>query len=146
MYTKQWKLFTGLFAMLLAIMVFFVPPALAHGPNQSPESHRGWRGGRILLTIAAEEIGLTPRELLAELREEEGRSIADVANAHDVNPESIVAAVVAQAAERLAERVEAGDISQEEADKRLVTIRKKVTAVVNAPFPARCPRGHPRRG
>jgi hypothetical protein len=146
MYAKQWKLFTGLFAMLLAIMVFFVPPALAHGPERSPENHRSWRGGRILLAIAAEEIGLTPQELLAELREEEDRSIADVASAHDVSPDSIVDAVVAKASERLAERVEAGDMSQEEADKRLATIREKVTEVINAPFPDHCHRGRPHRG
>ncbi len=144
MNTKRWKLFTTLFVALLAVMVLAVPTTLA-APPDGQGNGQGRRGGRMLAT-AAEVIGITPQELKTELREGEDLSIADVANNHGVDPTDIVDAVVAKATEKLAEKVDAGDLTQAEADEKLAEIETRVTEKINTPFsPSECGE-HPQRG
>jgi transposase-like protein len=136
MKTKQSKFLTGLVAVLM-IMLFAVPSVMAQEPQgDGGEGQHKLRGVRILLVIAAEQLGMTPRELLAELRAEDGRTIADVANEKGVDPDTIVEAVAQKASERLAQAVEKGKITQEEADEKLATLRERVTEAINKPLPA----------
>jgi hypothetical protein len=119
-------------------------------PEQGRRPQRGPQDGPGLIMTAAEVIDITPEELIAELREGEDLSIADVAEAHDVDPNSIVDAVVEKASEHLADRVADGKLTQEEADERLAEIREHVTERINTPFspPERgdCPERGPRGG
>ncbi len=110
------------------------------------QGKQGKRGGRALLRVAAEELGMTPQELVEELRSEEGRTIADVAADNSVSVDTIIDAAVEKASEKLAEKVANGDMTQAEADERLTQIEEKVTEAVNSPLPERGQRGQRNNG
>ena len=98
-----------------------------------PEHPRGGPGrfgrGFPVLRGAADAIGIDPEDLGAALRD--GQSIADVANQQGVDPQAVVDALVAELEERLAERVDDGDLSQEEADAKLADAQERVDQLVH---------------
>lgn len=97
--------------------------------DQAP-LRRGFRHhGGPSLEVAAETIGIDVAELRAALVE--GDSIADVAEAQDADVDSVVAALVAHANERLDQAVTDGRISAESADERRADIADRVEAFVN---------------
>jgi hypothetical protein len=99
---------------------------------------RGGFGGMMagsqasLLSVAAEELGLTVEELTAELQD--GKTIAGVAAEQGVEPQAIVDAFVAQRADWLAQAVADGRISQEQADWMLEHMQEQVLEHLDAPF------------
>ncbi|GIK37442.1 MAG: hypothetical protein BroJett011_12750 [Chloroflexota bacterium] len=108
-------------------------PRFGMGPNDGLMSGLGGRWGgpdNSLVVVAAETIGLTRAELVAELQS--GQTIAAVAAAHNVAVETIVDAFLAPRAERLAELVASGQLTQEQADTILATMRANVTAQISA--------------
>ncbi len=94
--------------------------------------------------IAADVIGITGTELASELVD--GSSIADVAEANDVDPQDVIDALVGRAEERLATAVENGRIDEATADERLADVEQKVTDFVNGdldlPDPGSRGQGH----
>lgn len=115
---------------------------LADGEGRGPGDCRrgGPRGGGHVHEAVAEALGMTPEELRDALDEE--TSIADVAAEQGVSLDSVVEAAVAPIAEKLAERVEAGDMTQEEADAKLDEARERLTEKFQEPFSRpRAPRG-----
>jgi uncharacterized protein (DUF433 family) len=99
------------------------------------------------IAAAADVIGIRPVRLLAELRD--GSTIADVAEAHGVDPSDVVDAVVASLQERLDAAVDNGWISQEQADERSAELQEQADALVNgdlAPLPFPGLRGGPGGG
>jgi hypothetical protein len=91
-------------------------PGGLHGPRGGKFGRGGLMHGPegSMLGVAADKLGLTTEELLAKLQD--GQSIADVAAEQNVDTQTIVDAYVAQLAERLAEAVENGYLTQERAD------------------------------
>jgi hypothetical protein len=85
-----------------------------------------------LLSVAAEELGLTVQELTAELQD--GKSIAAVASEKGVEPQAIVDAFMAQRADWLAQSVAEGRITQQQADWMLEHMQEQVRAHLDAPF------------
>ena len=83
------------------------------------------RGGCGDLETAAEAIGIEEDALRESL--ESGQSIADVATANDVDPQTVVDAMVASATERLSQKVEDGRLTQEEADERLAEKSERIS-------------------
>jgi hypothetical protein len=84
----------------------------------------GWKGGwgwgqhgMGLIDALAELTGLEPADLNAELQE--GKTLLEVADAHGVSAEQLVEAALAYRAEVLQQRVEAGYLTQEQADGML---------------------------
>jgi hypothetical protein len=69
-------------------------------PMGPRHGHPGMR-----LDAAAEVIGITPAELLTELKA--GKSIAQVAQAHDVDPQKVIDALVAKGTARLEDAIKA---------------------------------------
>lgn len=131
---------TTIFSLLTAFLIILTlaaPPAIAQGDKDEGAGIGQIRIARILLRTAAVEIGLTRRELLKELRQDGGRSIADVANEHGVSPDSIVDAFMNKASERLAQSVTKGRLTQAEADQRLAALREQVVEAINKPLPLR---------
>ena len=116
-----------------------VAKAMQRVPNL--EEHRAdgkWRGHRgihALLKVAAEELGVTTAELVAELRD--GKTIAEVADGQGVSVADIVDAMVAKVEDRLDTAVENGRLNQEESDERLAMFEEKVTERIDEPWPAR---------
>jgi hypothetical protein len=73
----------------------------------------GWHGMG-LIDALAELTGLEPTDLYAELQE--GKTLLEVAQAHDVSAEQLVEAALDSRSEVLQQRVEAGYLTQEQAD------------------------------
>lgn len=86
--------------------------------------HRG-RG----LEAAAGALGMSADELRSALRE--GQTVAEVAEAQGVEVQAVIDAMVAEVAEHLAEKVESGDRTQEEADEILERATARITDLVS---------------
>jgi len=104
------------------------------------EAARGERGqrsnrNRVGSEVLTELLGLSQ----AEIREafQDGSTLADLAEAQGVATDDLVDALVAEAEERVNEKLEAGDITQEQADTRLDGIEEKIEAAVTTERPAR---------
>lgn len=100
----------------------------------------GPRGRRHGLETAATTLGVTREQLRTALQA--GQSLADVAQSRGVAKQTLVAALVAEAKARLAERVTAGQLTQAQADTRLTEVTTKITEQVDRKgSPARPGRG-----
>ena len=76
-----------------------LPVGAQEGPPPATEHHRPGRPAvRHALRIAAETIGVEPSELREALRD--GKSVSEVAEEHGVDPQAVIDALVAEAAER----------------------------------------------
>ncbi len=67
---------------------------------------------RHMVQTAAETIGITPRELAAEIKG--GSSVADIAEAHNVEPQAVIDALVEEANAAIDRLVEAGKLTPEQ--------------------------------
>ncbi len=99
-------------------------------PNRPDLGERGERGLGILRQIA-EETGLTPRELLPQLRD--GVTPAQILTDEGVDVDTFVSGLLVDTEERLANAVENGRLTQEQADERLETIRTTLTDRLDQP-------------
>jgi lambda repressor-like predicted transcriptional regulator len=88
------------------------PPAAAPGPFQA----------------VAELLGMTPAELVAQLRA--GRSLADVAAEHGVDQATLVQTLTRRARERLDRQVAAGRLTPEQADALFQRLTERVAQLV----------------
>jgi len=94
----------------------------------------GRQGGSAnsLVSVAADVLGMERADLVAELQA--GKTIAQVAEGLDVDPQTIVDAFIAIRAEKLAEAVANGCITQEQADLMLEHLAEEAAARVYEPF------------
>lgn len=69
------------------------------------------------LDAVAEALGMEADDIKAEL--EAGSTLAEIAEANNVDPETLVDAMVAAATERVEEKVTEGDLTEEEAAEKL---------------------------
>jgi chorismate mutase len=97
------------------------------------------RGG---LADLAEAIGISTGDLRSALRD--GRPLAEVAEANDVDPQQLVDLLVANGTERLDAAVAAGRIDQATADERKASLPDRAADLVNGEL-ERHPRRHPGR-
>ena len=84
---------------------------------------RGWHGLG-LVDALAELTGLEPADLYAEMQE--GKTLLEVAQAHGVSAEQLVETALAYRAEVLQQRIEAGYLTQEQADRMLEHMREEM--------------------
>lgn len=142
MRTKNVLLAAGIVVALVAA-ILITPTAFAQGPRSANAPFGGpfgagprgaypfgERGDSSIVAIAADVLGMDRFELLDELQG--GKTIADVAEEQGVEVESIIEAVMADRESRVAAAVDAGQLTQEEADARLETIRARVTERITA--------------
>jgi predicted DNA-binding protein (UPF0251 family) len=104
------------------------------GPGHRPEAD---------LKVAAGVIGVSVDELLGALKG--GQTLAQIAQAHNVDPQKVVDALVADAKAKLAAAVTAGKITQAQADEATANLTERITERVNNAF-ARGPKPGPRHG
>ena len=103
-----------------------------------PEGEPGGRGHHrrgIALTVVADTIGITEEEVRDGLRS--GQTLAEIAEANGSSADAVIRAILAEMTERAAERVAAGEITQEEADEHLADAAERVTDMVNNGRPGR---------
>lgn len=84
--------------------------------------------------VVADALGLTQEELHDALAD--GQTVADVAESQGVDVQTVIDAVVADLEARLAERVEAGDVTQERADEVLAEAAERASDFVDGDRPA----------
>ena len=81
---------------------------------------------------------LTLLNLDAEALQEElkaGKTLAEIAEAQGVDTQDVIDLLVEQQTEKLAEKVEAGDLTQEQADEMSANLAERVEQQVNNPQP-----------
>lgn len=96
---------------------------VGHGDNCRPD-----------LSALASVLGLSTSELQKQLRS--GETLADIAKAQSVDVAKVIDSIVADMKTKLAARVAAGDLTQAEADAKLIDITTRVTDMVNNGRPA----------
>ena len=104
-----------------------------------PRGHRGPHFGAI-----ADFLGMEREEFREALQEYD--TLADLAEANGSSGEELVEFLVSQAEERLAQAVENGRITQDEADEKLADIEERITEKVNSEIPELGSRPGGRRG
>ena len=93
-------------------------------------SRGGHHRGQLDLATAATALDMTPQELRTAL-EPGGTTLANVAEAQDVDLDTVIDALVEVHEERIAQAVEDGRLTQDEADERLADLEERVTERVN---------------
>jgi hypothetical protein len=120
---------TALAGAGLALAQGPTPPAPGYGPGYGccggwgRGGGWGWRGMG-LIDALAELTGLEPADLYGELQE--GKTLLEVAQAHGVSAEQLVELALASRAEELQQRVEAGYLTQEQADWMLDHVEEEM--------------------
>jgi hypothetical protein len=110
-------------------------PGFGRGPGGGMMGGRWGGPENSLPSIAAEKLGLTSQELLAELQA--GKTIAEVAAEKNVAVDTIVEAVVADRTEQLNELVANGQATQEEVDAMVTLLKANVTRQINEAWSSR---------
>lgn len=120
--TKKLLIVTGAALIVALVGLFMVLPALAQGPapwGDVPFGFGPWgAGGWTMFDATAETLGLTPEQLFAELRA--GKNLVGIAEAQGVDLQTVYETVGAARVETMQaamqQAVEAGRLSQEQAD------------------------------
>jgi uncharacterized protein (DUF433 family) len=94
-----------------------------------PRARRILRRG---VQLAAKTIGVTPRELKTELRA--GKSIADVASEHNVNPQTVVTALVDAATKKIDAAEAAGKLTAAQGTKIEANLPNRIDKLVHRHF------------
>lgn len=95
------------------------------------------RLGAGAIKVAADKIGVAPKDLIAALRD--GQSIADVANSKSVSPSDVVTALVDAGNQRIDQAVSNGHLQQDRADTLKTKLPELADKIVNT-------KGLPRHG
>jgi transposase-like protein len=121
----------------------FFGPGGQRGPGPGGFERRGGFGGG--LVAAAQAMNLSVDQLRQELP---GKSLADVARAHSVDPSTVANALKAQAGTRLDQAVTAGRLTADQAAQMKQRQSERIDQLMNQPAPTGAPRqdGGPRRG
>ena len=108
----------------------------ANGSFRSgPGAHGAGRGHSEATTdtsVAAKAIGISEVDLLAALAT--GKTVADVAAAHNVATQTVIDALVADGQSELAAEVASGAITQAQADAQKAEVTQRATDQVNSTF------------
>ena len=90
-------------------------------------------GAAAELSVVATTIGISESDLRTELQG--GKSIADVAKAHNVDVQKVIDAVVNDESKKIDDAVTAGKLTSDQATKLKAALNDRVTALVNGQGP-----------
>jgi hypothetical protein len=108
-----------------------------------PERRHGGPGHHLPWDAIADLLGMTTDELRAALSE--GNTLAEIAAQQGVDVADLVDVIMTNMAERLAEAVDDGALTQERADAILANAEERITAFLNGERPERSRDGRPFR-
>jgi len=144
---RKFKLMSIAFAVVIVTALSLgitVSAATPDEPTEIPycEFGVGYNGyGAMAMVDVSEMLGLTTEEIHA--MRAEGQSLAQIAATQGVSQETLVAAMLADRAETLAQSVAAGDITQAQADLMLAQMTISVTeSTQRTEIGPRADRGH----
>lgn len=87
------------------------------------------RVGIGVLRLAGDQTGLTPREIVQEIRS--GKSLGQVLTEHGVDTAAFIDTAVNTLQEHLTQAVSNGRLTQEEADQKVTEFRERLTERIN---------------
>lgn len=123
----------GLVAASMLVLGVSVAGAQAVADGMGPGIPGGGRGGfgasREVISVVAEQTGLTPLEILTQLRE--GTSLSDIITANGGDLEAVTSAAIEAVTAEINQAVTDGWITQEQADTMLANVETRVTDVIN---------------
>jgi hypothetical protein len=126
---KMWKVLVismviaGILATALAVTISAAGPR-----NNSSGSTYGQVGGSILDDVS-QLLGLTPEQI--QEQRQAGQSLVQIAAAQNISEEALIEAIMADRQEAIRKMVEAGTITQAQADQRLALMQERVQLAVN---------------
>ncbi len=92
---------------------------------------KGWRmralGG--IVSSVAETLGMTPREIVQELKD--GRSLAEIGEAKGVSADTLKSTILTAAQDKLDQAVADGKLTQERADKITARLTDNIDKILN---------------
>ncbi|MBL8131115.1 MAG: hypothetical protein JNL42_04595 [Anaerolineae bacterium] len=113
-----------------------LPQAVADALSRDPQRGGGVERGlghilrdRALMKAVEDATGLHPREVLEQLRS--GKALGEVITENGGDPQAVIDATLTAATERLAQAVENGRITQEQADERLAQLESLLNDVMS---------------
>jgi ribosomal protein S20 len=89
----------------------------------------GPRGHGPKLDAAAQALGISAEDLREQLRD--GKTIAQVAQERNVNVQTVIDSMVAEANARIDQKVQEGDLTAEEANEKKADLEERITELVN---------------
>ncbi len=129
-----------LIASMIAALALTVSPAAAHDGDDAHnaldrrehrQAHRSEKAA-----VLAEALGIEVEDLRTQLKA--GASLAEIAEANDVDPQNVIDAIVTKMTERMTERintaVENGRLTQEQAGTILAMAEERANAKVNGTY------------
>jgi hypothetical protein len=113
------------------------------GPGMQQPGGRGGlhgdRGGRNVaeglrqvVQIAADETGLTPREIAAQVMQ--GSTLAEVITANGGDVQAVIDAAIAALTDRISQAVAAGSLTQQQADEMLANLSAVIDQALNGAY------------
>jgi len=120
----KWLVVTGV-AVILAIAI--AVPVAAAGPNGA--GGNGGQGAGGVAESVTGLLGLTPEQI--QEQRQAGKSLVEIAEAQGVSQEALVEALLKDRQVTLQEMVEAGTITQLQADQRLAQMKERIELAVN---------------
>ncbi|MBI5669534.1 MAG: hypothetical protein HZC41_16140 [Chloroflexi bacterium] len=118
----------------IAVLAVTAVVAAAAWPGGGRGQGFGFGPENSMWSIVAEALGIEADALVTELQA--GKSIAQIAEENDVAVDTVVEAIVAARTEDLTAAVEAGNLTQEQADAHLALLRANLNVLVNQTFDA----------
>jgi prolyl-tRNA editing enzyme YbaK/EbsC (Cys-tRNA(Pro) deacylase) len=118
-----------------------LPEHMGQGPGGRGPGGPGRHARGEGLEAAADAIGVTPEELRTALRD--GSTIAEVADANDVDAQAVIDAMVAEATSHIDEAVADGHLDADRAETMKANLVERITALVNGERPAWGPGDEP---
>jgi hypothetical protein len=121
-----------------------IPDRPPGGREHAGREHAGpGRGAGLGLDAAAQALGISPDQLRQELP---GKSLADVARAHNVDPTTLASALKADAATHLDQEVSAGRLTADQAAQIKQGLDQRIDEQINRQVPAGPQAGGPPNG
>jgi polyhydroxyalkanoate synthesis regulator phasin len=117
-----------------AAPLFGLGPRRFHKHGHFGFRHHGHGPFEQGLETAADHLGITRAQLMTELRD--GKSLAQVAQAHGKSADGLVNALLDQAEQKLDRAVKNGRMTEAEKKEMLSGLKKRITDLVNGRFPA----------
>lgn len=88
-------------------------------------------GERLVLQAAADTLGMQPADLAKELRSDGGKSLADVAQAHNMNVDDLKSGIISHATDALNKAVDEGKLTRDQADQAGQRLKDNIDTIVN---------------
>lgn len=98
------------------------------GPNMMRGHGMMWGDGEPMMFTIAAALGLEPDAFYTALRD--GQTLAEIAEAQGVELETVYDAALAHAEEHIAQLIEAGFITQEQADQHRIWMRENLAEML----------------